>query len=101
MSEESTPPRPPAAHPSLSPSQTASQPPSQAASQPSQYKASQPKIWALAGGNMRVVSHGKKKPSDNYMVLQLEFSFDHDPKARKVGKRISLVSLCFHLHFVL
>ena len=41
--------------------------------------------WKLAGGTMRVLGHGKKKPTDMYMVLQLEFSFDHDRRPRRVG----------------
>ena len=46
----------------------------------------QPKIWALAGGFMTVISHGKKRKTDAHMSLQLEFTFQNDPSVQKVGK---------------
>lgn len=55
-------------------------------SQPSQSQEPRgAKPWKLAGGTMRVLSHGKKKPIDNYTVLQLEFTFDCDNRPKKVG----------------
>ena len=51
-----------------------------------QSSSSSQKIWALSKGTMRIVGHGKKKPSDPHMVLQLEFTFENDPRTRKVGK---------------
>ena len=41
--------------------------------------------WRLAGGEMRIVDHGKKKPTDPFMILHLEFTFDRDPRPKKVG----------------
>jgi hypothetical protein len=92
MSKDSSPLR----SPSLPTQATQPTQPTQATQPTHATQASQQKIWALAGGTMRVVSHGKKKPSDNYMVLQLEFSFDHDPRPRKVGK---ILFFSYHLFY--
>ena len=75
-----------------------SQPP---ASQNSQ-KSSQPvdKVWKLKGGSMRVVGHGKKKPTDLYMILQLEFSFDNEPRPRKVGNVLTELKCSFFKYFI-
>ena len=54
--------------------------------QSSQSSSQHDKIWALKGGSMRVVSSAKKKPSDNYMVLQLEFKFANETRPRRIGK---------------
>ena len=43
------------------------------------------KQWKLSGGNMVVLSHGKKKPTDTHTILELEFTFDFDKKPKKVG----------------
>ena len=69
---------PPSSQPNLPPAQL--NPPS------TQSTGSSQKIWALQKGTMRIVGHGKKKPSDPYMMLQLEFNFENDPRTRKVGK---------------
>ena len=45
--------------------------------------------WELAAGcTMRVGSHGKKKPTDKVMVIDLLFSFEGDPFPRVYGKII-------------
>ena len=61
-------------------------PPTQQNPPSTQSSSSSQKIWALSKGTMRIVGHGKKKPSDLHMVLQLEFTFENDPRTRKVGK---------------
>ena len=61
-------------------------PPTQQNPPSTQSSSSSQKIWALSKGTMRIVGHGKKKPSDPHMVLQLEFTFENDPRTRKVGK---------------
>ena len=43
------------------------------------------KQWKLSGGNMVVLSHGKKQPTDTHTILELEFTFDFDKKPKKVG----------------
>ena len=50
---------------------------------------------------MRVLSHGKKKPNDNYTILELEFTFTFDNKPRKVGKlrKIRLNNKTLTIHF--
>ena len=68
---------PPSSQPNLPPAQL---------NPPSTQSTGSQKIWALQKGTMRIVGHGKKKPSDPYMMLQLEFNFENDPRTRKVGK---------------
>jgi hypothetical protein len=34
---------------------------------------------------MAVVGHGKKRPKDQSMTLELEFKFDNEKKSRLVG----------------
>ena len=52
---------------------------------------SEQKLLSLAGGDMRVVGHGKRRKTDAEMTLQLEFTFEHDPRVRKVGKYLVIV----------
>ena len=72
---------------SLTQSSQPSLTPSSQSTQSSRSSSSQSKVWKLAGGSMHVLSHGKRKPSDNFTVVQLEFSFNNDPTPRKIGKR--------------
>jgi hypothetical protein len=54
-----------------------------------QVQGSQPKVWSLTDATMRVIGHGKKKPTDQFMVIQLEFTFKVEPgKKIKVDKNI-------------
>lgn len=48
------------------------------------------KVWALDGGTMVVVGHGKRRKTDPEMTVQLEFTFLYDPRVRKVGKIFKL-----------
>ena len=44
------------------------------------------KIWALKNCKMRILGHGKKKSTDRWMTLQLEFTFDKNPVPQIIGK---------------
>ena len=51
---------------------------------------SQPKEWSLKDATMRVIGHGKKKPSDQFMVIHLEFTFKIEPEKKiKIGKNLN------------
>ena len=55
-------------------------------SQPLSSQKSQQEItWKLKGGNMTVINHWKRKASDLYMTIKLEFKFDNDPRPHYVG----------------
>ena len=62
--------------------------PSQGGSQ-----ASQERIWKLTGGEMEVVSARRKKPGDNHMTLELQFTLVVDSRPRIIGE------ICF-LQFI-
>ena len=61
-------------------------PPTQQNPPSTQSTGSSQKTWALLNGTMKIVGHGKKKPSDPHMMLKLEFQFENEPRIRKVGK---------------
>ena len=63
-----------------------SPPPTQQNPPSTQSTGSSQKTWALLNGTMKIVGHGKKKPSDPHMMLKLEFQFENEPRIRKVGK---------------
>ena len=71
--------------------QSSFQPQSSTQTQQSSGSKAKEKEWQLAGGTMRVLSHGKKKSTDMYTVVQLEFTFLNDPEPRKVGEILDIV----------
>ena len=77
----------------LNMSQPDSQEPSQSQSGSQQSSQYRDKVWSLRGGTMGVNGIAKKRKSDGFVSLELEFSFANESKSRRVGKQAITIKI--------